>query len=333
MTVSRVASAPGKVVLSGEYAVLDGAPAISMAVNCRAVVTMALIAGPNWKITAPGYTDVCGQFAVVDDGLQWSAGREEFRVVESVWRMLDLEGATPMSVDLDTSAFLNERGGTKIGIGSSAAITVALTAGLLQKDDPTKIADIARRAHAHLQSGAGSGVDIASSLHGGLIEYRVEGTSSTPLQWPDGLTYRLVWSGVAASTRRKLSKLDAVVSKPSRVRLAAASETMAGAWRSGNADNVLMNYREYIDCLYEFSVDHELGIFDAGHGEVEKAARAANLIYKPCGAGGGDVGIVMGSDEAATESFLRQLPPLFRPVDVELSETGVSLQISEAINE
>jgi len=33
---------------------------------------------------------------------------------------------------------------------------------------------VAQRAHADLQGGAGSGVDIACSLTGGLIEYRME---------------------------------------------------------------------------------------------------------------------------------------------------------------
>jgi phosphomevalonate kinase len=36
-----MASAPGKLVLAGEYAVLDGAPAIVMAVDRRAVVSVA----------------------------------------------------------------------------------------------------------------------------------------------------------------------------------------------------------------------------------------------------------------------------------------------------
>ena len=42
MTERITATAPGKVVLSGEYAVLNGAPAICMAVNRRAVAQPAI---------------------------------------------------------------------------------------------------------------------------------------------------------------------------------------------------------------------------------------------------------------------------------------------------
>ena len=42
MSTSIVATAPGKVVLSGEYAVLDCAPAICMAINYRARATIVL---------------------------------------------------------------------------------------------------------------------------------------------------------------------------------------------------------------------------------------------------------------------------------------------------
>ena len=63
MTV--VASAPGKIVLSGEYAVLFGAPAVCMAVTRRAVVTGADSADGECHVTTPGFTGE-GSFAVVD---------------------------------------------------------------------------------------------------------------------------------------------------------------------------------------------------------------------------------------------------------------------------
>ena len=49
-----IASAPGKVVLCGEYAVLDGAPAISMAVNRRALVTLIPVSGDGGTVKSIG---------------------------------------------------------------------------------------------------------------------------------------------------------------------------------------------------------------------------------------------------------------------------------------
>ena len=60
--IARCASAPGKVVLSGEYAVLDGAPAVCMAVDRRAIARVSACGGDWHRVTAPGYTDVEGRF-------------------------------------------------------------------------------------------------------------------------------------------------------------------------------------------------------------------------------------------------------------------------------
>jgi phosphomevalonate kinase len=176
-----------------------------------------------------------------------------------------------------------------------------------------------------LQGGAGSGVDVACSVSGGLIEYRVEGCSVRRLDWPAALFYGLVWTGTVASTRDKLAKLDAGLSRPSRVRLASASEAMAEAWVGGDATDVLMEYHDYCECLFRFSVDHDLGIFDAGHDELWRAAAAANLVYKPCGAGGGDIGIVLSTSEAALAAFLGRLPTNFRVMDCKLDTVGVRI--------
>ena len=47
-------SAPGKVILSGEYAVLDGAPAVVMAVDRRARVSVSAGSGDWHRVSAPG---------------------------------------------------------------------------------------------------------------------------------------------------------------------------------------------------------------------------------------------------------------------------------------
>jgi phosphomevalonate kinase len=309
-----VASAPGKVVLSGEYAVLDGAPAICMAVDRRARVTLAAADGAVTQVRAPGFTDKTGRFESVNGNLRWLNGQAVFRIVGSVWRAANALPGGARSIELDTSEFNDKDRRRKIGIGSSAALTVALCAAVKGSTEAASIMAVAQRAHRDLQRGAGSGVDIACSLTGGLIEYRMEGASVTPLNWPDGLSYRLIWTGVPASTAGKLAKLNAGISKPSRVRLVSASEDMASAWHGG---------------LRQFSVDHDLGIFDAGHDELWRAANAAHLTYKPCGAGGGDVGILMGTDEAAVNAFASALAAKFSVLECKLTLAGVTTEETE----
>ena len=86
MTRTVVASAPGKIVLSGEYAVLAGAPAIVMAVDRRARVAIADVDGDVSRVRAPGYTDETGRFETIDGELRWHDGQSVFGIVDSVWR-------------------------------------------------------------------------------------------------------------------------------------------------------------------------------------------------------------------------------------------------------
>ena len=321
-----MASAPGKVVLSGEYAVLDGAPAICMAVNRRARAVVDTTDSEFSSVESPNYTATIGRFQASDGVLRWQEGQQEFGVVDSVWRIAGHADKPSLAIKLDSSEFIDHDSGEKIGIGSSAAITVALLAAMKNATEGSNIALLAQRAHADLQDGVGSGVDVACSLRGGLIEYRMEGAATVVLRWPDGLHARMVWTGRAAATREKLSLLDAVVSKPSRVRLAVASEDIAAAWRVGNAGEILSNYHDYIDCLQDFSTDHDLGIFDAGHADILHAANADNLIYKPCGAGGGDVGIVLGTDDERLDTFTRRLNEKYRVLDWQLGDVGATVE-------
>jgi len=329
MTRTVVSSAPGKIVLSGEYAVLDGAPAIVMAVNRRARAALIDIDGGISQVRAPGYTEEIGRFASLDGDFRWLGGQVPFGVVDAVWRAADAFQLGAQLIDLDTSNFIDAEHHRKIGIGSSAALTVALCAAIRRSTDAGTIMAVAQRAHADLQGGVGSGVDIACSLSGGLIGYRVEGASVTALGWPEGLSYRVIWTGVSASTRDKLSKLNTGISRPSRVRLVGAAEGMAQAWQSADADRIIKQYRSYNEHLRRFSVDHDLGIFDAGHEEIWRAAGDVHLSYKPCGAGGGDVGILFGTDETALDSFIEELPAGHVVLDCRLSHDGAMIESSK----
>lgn len=305
--MSRIqSSAPGKLVLAGEYAVLDGAPAIAMALNRRALVTL----------------DDADDLHVRCKGL---GGKTDTRVFDAVRDALQLDTWCG-SVCLDTGAFTDTETGNKLGIGSSAALAVALTRALapthIGKDDLLRLACA---AHRSLQQGQGSGVDVATSAWGGLIEYRV-GDTPERLEWPDGLHYALLWSGVPASTSAQLARLSQSESSPSRDALAGSATRLAAAWATADADAVLEAYRDYVPALWRFDVDHRLGIFDAGHDELANVRSPTKLIYKPCGAGGGDVGIVLGTAEEAVRGFAREAERLgFRELGMSMDFDGAML--------
>ena len=295
------ASAPGKIVLAGEYAVLWDAPAICMAVNRRAVATVARSDDGACQVSTPGF-----------------GGADRFRILDAVTNGV----RPPYDIELDTSAFMS--GGRKTGIGSSAALTVALLAAL---EGSENIYEAAMEAHSRLQQGAGSGIDVAAAVHGGLLEYRMPQRTVTRLEWPAGLAFRVIWTGVPASTEAQLSRLAGQASRPSRSALLLAAPRICEAWRSGDVDGILAEYVGYIGVLRQFSVDHDLGIFDAGHDELTDAAMVDGLVYKPAGAGGGDVGMLFGRDEADLDAFLERRADLVCGVlPCDLEEDGVRLE-------
>lgn len=322
-----VASAPGKVLLSGEYAVLDGAPAIGAAVNRRAIVTIENI-DSNWHIVnAPGHTETEGRFRQASDGLQWCSGGEMYSLLEHVWLASKVMPETMLSLELDTRSFRDPNSGAKIGIGSSAALSVALATALctLPSGDGD-VAGVAEIGHRAFQQGLGSGVDVVCSLVGGVIEYRRDERLYEPVAWPDGLYYKLLWSGVAADTQAQLDHLQQADDRPSRSALGDAATEIARIWRDGSAQRIVDEFEIYIDALRRFSVDHGLGIFDAGHADLAEIAATQGLVYKPCGAGGGDIGIVLGVDEAALASFVSSPAAAgFTELDVIIDPNGAQL--------
>jgi len=328
MTGAVAASAPGKLVLSGEYAVLDGAPAICMAVDRRARVTVTPSGDDCHSVIAPGFSAATGRFRAAGGELEWLSEGGDFGIVEALWQTAAPSGHPPLAITLDTREFGS--GDRKIGIGSSAALVVALSHAICRvASTDAEPLPVAFAAHRHLQGGLGSGVDVACSATGGLIGYSMAGTRIEHLRWPDGLAYGVISVGVGSSTRRKLEQLRQRPGRESRTALVESAGRLAAAWRDASADELLAVCRGYVDVLRAFSDDHELGIFDAGHAELVDAARRREIVYKPCGAGGGDTGIVMAAAAAAAavDDFLEEAVNLGgEPLDLCLDERGVDLE-------
>jgi phosphomevalonate kinase len=311
------ASAPGKLVVLGEYAVLEGAPALALAVNRRAHARLALRTDGQILIQAPalGLADVALRIDA-DGQPHWPRAQDaqRLRLVDAILRGLAAEGLLPppgrgFELTLDSAEFFHE--GHKLGLGSSAALTVALASALAVYAG-RGAATANRRVwlerllavHRDFQDGRGSGVDVAASLVGGLIAYRL-GDDGVPrfeaLAWPAGVQARFVWSGASASTADFLARL-AAWRDAHPVQYAAHLDTLrklaeAAAQAAGDARGAefLAAAAAYAEALDAFGAACGLPIFSAVHRRLRELARAAGVVYKPCGAGGGDFGVLLSA--------------------------------------
>lgn len=307
-----VASAPGKLFVTGEYAVLDRAPALLTAVNVRAVCRLRPASGEVSRLVTPPLSMTPAVFRIADDMPQWED--EPVPLLDAAWRALTEARRRKLAesawhISLDTSAFfLKDR---KLGLGSSAAALAALTGALWAAtgDLPAEADafDALRSAHTAWQGG-GSGADLAVTLAGGNILYRRDPRIAAPVALPGGLEVLPVWSGRPASTGEFLRKLaEFQENAPERFRerfavLEQEAEEAAVAASAGDADAFLEAFEDQGAALRALGEAAELPIWSEDHERIGEIARANGVRYKPSGAGGGDIGLALiraGDEEGA----------------------------------
>ncbi|WP_147418107.1 mevalonate kinase [Salinisphaera sp. Q1T1-3] len=315
MTATMIhTSAPGKLFLMGEYAVLEGAPALLTAVDRRARVQLRPIDGPDWRISAPNL-GVHDQPLGPDGRLPADADADLSRhlaVFDAVRTTVSAHVTQPLpalAVHIDTTDFA--RDGHKLGLGSSAAVAVALTQALAaaagQSPDRATLTRLAVAAHRRAQNGTGSGGDVAVSVYGGFIGY-VRDQAPTPLDWPETLTGRAVVTGQGASTPELVARVYAYRARdPDRfhtdmTRLAALAERVGS--HVGEAARFLDTARDYFDALIALDTHAEAGIVSARHHELAALAARYHTVFKSSGAGGGDVGLLFAHAEDLTNALI-----------------------------
>jgi phosphomevalonate kinase len=296
------ARAPGKVVLSGAYAVLEGAPALVSAV---------------------------ARYVTVD------TARAADRVTPEVQAAL---GAA-LAPWFDASELREAE--RKLGLGSSAAILVASLYALEREarpeaSDATLKAEVLRRALAahRAAQGGGSGVDVAASTYGGTLCYRmegVEGPSVEPVELPRAVIVELWTCPESASTAdlirsvRELAARDASGHERHMSAQATASEQATSAVAAGDASAFIAALGAQHRALLGLGRAAGVPIVTPELAELGSAAEAESGVLLPAGAGGGDIALFVGLAgstprlRAALEARAHHLLP------VELSAAGVAL--------
>lgn len=339
------ASAPGKVAILGEYAVLEGAPALVTAIDRRVRVSLQSHAETYCSVTAPGLTAARGRFRLAEKATEWLEGDAAmFRLAtHTIDAFLgspsDSSLCRPFDLVLDSTELMDHgAGGTrKLGLGSSAALTVALCHALryyvATHQDDVAAPDLAGliETHAGFQGRRGSGLDVAASLHGGLIEYRrAPAPQATVSKLPADLAYCFVWTGREAATGRFLADIDRWRRSNGRTyrrviaTLTAVARAGAQAARSDDAGAFLDSLDEYVTALQTLGDASGTDILSAPHRRLRGLARQCGVVYKPCGAGGGDIGVGMSRDSGAVRRFRNALVAEdFQPLSLNSEREGV----------
>ncbi len=279
--------APGKLVVAGEYAVLEGAPGVVMAVD--RFVRVRPGGDGSGDLVSAAREAAARSFGIAADAGGWIADSD--------------------ALGLD---------GRKLGLGSSAAVTVAaaasvlVEAGLDVEDDGVRrrLWDVAREVHDGHQGVTGSGLDVAASLFGGFRELRRTGDGVDLSRWslPGGLDLRVAWTGVAASTPDLLRAVRTWGDRdPPRYAtcmrmLGRVATTIAASW-PGDGSVVIDCFRLHTASLAALGQAAGVDLVPRLVRDLVQAASDLGGGAKPSGAGGGDCVIAVFRDPESGTRF------------------------------
>ena len=285
------ASAPGKLMIAGEYTVvIPGGPALAVAIDRRVTVTIEP-GGDRWRVTSEAM------------GLH-EADPEQVPVLSAALNAVEgLPDAAHITVDSELGI-----GPQKPGLGASAAVTVATLGalkGLAGLEPPTLAEAIA--VHREAQGGKGSGYDVATSLMGGvcLFDSAAEPATVTHVEWPAGLKARVFFTGHGASTVALLERVfgwreeDVDDMESYLVPLMQETRELIEAWGTNDVSRILTAIAQAQEELDAFDRAGEIGVYAGGQMQLLAAIEDVGAIGRTSGAGGGDCvwAFAHGTDE------------------------------------
>lgn len=332
--------APGKLFIAGEYAVVEpGEPAVLAAVDRYLTVRLTPSADIG-RVHSSEYGRLPLEWVRRNDGIVIEHAPYDF-VMAAIAAVEQLRGElrlTPRYFDLHIESELDDASGRKFGLGSSAAVTVAVIAALdefyalgLSRAERFKLALLATIDVAPNASGG----DIAASTYGGWIRYTapdrealrlhraafgVASTLAAPvwdacgvtrLPHPGSLRLLVGWTGSPASTERLV---DGVRHSEEGARRRHATfladsrscvDDLVGSLEDDEAQAlpVILRARRLLQ---------ELGSATGIRIETDDLRALCDIAErhgaagKPSGAGGGDCGIVLAGPAANVSAILRE---------------------------
>lgn len=287
-------SAPGKLMLFGEHAVVHGKPCIVTSVNHRMSVEVEKRDDNKIVLTAPD-VGVENHEVMIND-LKNEQHRKEckfvFMAVGNFFEKYNIKSGLNIKTKSDFSS--------KVGFGSSSAVTVSMIKALSElfgiNMTDRNIFDLSYKTVLDIQ-GVGSGFDVAAATYGGILFFKKAGEVIRKINVKD-LPLIVGYTGVKADTptlvreinekKMKYPELIGPVFDLSEKKVILANRAL----EEGNLETLgeLMNFSHGL-----------LNAVGVSSGELEKlifaSRNAESLGAKLSGAGGGDCMITLAKSD------------------------------------
>ncbi len=323
-SVERAHSAPSKLFLCGEYAVLWGGSARVLAVGPRA---QALVRAREDRtvelLTSEGrLPGVSTPLGVRWDGEVTPGVLFAARALDVAYRA---HGRESLGLSLALSPSALGPSGNKLGTGSSARTVVLAMEAASGVLGVRPVLPLSLLAHAEAQLGKGSGADVVASSVGGLVRYRrwpVEQVLSrerplavalrdagpvdvvrTGLR-PDFLSY--AFAGHSAATPGMIAEAERTLDAKARAAFVAESDALGDALEDALRAGSFGALREACEGLQQLLASLDKVVTPALQ-RILALARTAASTGKVSGAGGGDGCLLFSPDAQAQERLLETL--------------------------
>lgn len=363
MSTSLSIQVPGKLMIAGEFAVLEPHHQLSVMAVDRYVYADLTLCEENlltlhnfdlehlrWELTTEGMV------------IQTDDPRVNFvqKAMETALSFLQEKQADIKPFHLRINSELDDKSGKKYGLGSSAAVVTAVVAAILNqfsKEDATDeiIFKLAAVSHVAIQ-GNGSGADVAASSYGGLLKYTsfqadwlleayneanaihelltkdwtYFSVSSIPI--PDDVYFCVGWTGSPASTGSLVSQILTLKKKAPKKfeqflsNSEAAVATFLQGMNEGDHEKLFEGIKQNRQALATVGKEANVAIETPMLGTLCDLAEQLGGAGKPSGAGGGDCGIAFMPSKEKAEALLEAWREAgIKPLDIHPDRRGAAI--------
>lgn len=332
--INTQAIAPGKLILSGEHAVVYGNPALVMAINRYVKTTVLPQTGSQITFCFPDlmaersltFTTLMQlQDRIRQDYQRFLKGdlairevlREPIELVQFAVSLLleavNIQVLSGIRINMQTDILIG------CGMGSSAAAVVSILAALahyLQVTiTPELFFNLAHQAE-NMQHGKSSGLDLQSSLHGGCLYFK-EGQMIA--RTPSTLSLYLINTGQPQTNTGECIAVAATYFKNTQIGadFTAVTDRMDKAFQYNKLDEMILAMRENHKLLNTIGVVPQK--VQQLIAEIEQQGGAAKIS----GAGaveGNNAGVVLIAieEEAILQKIARRHQQIMTPIQCEM---------------